>query len=182
MNERTAVAAEMYAEMGLSESAIAKIEELVSREERRIVAEILEDAFGADPGEPEEISTHPEEVPAESPAQYHAQSGKIRALCNHQFGPTPTRPARICGSPALRGEAFCYFHHPTRKPIREPNERRARRIARQAFNLPLPTNSGEVHRALCWVATLIASNQIDHRRSGQIIFALQTAISNMAKG
>jgi hypothetical protein len=182
MNERTAVAAEMYAEMGLSESTIAKIEELVTQAEQEIEAEILDDAFSLFSGEPEEVPIDPEDVQAEVPAQYHAQSRKVGTLCNHLFGPTPTRPARLCGSPALRGEAFCYFHHPTRKPIREPNERRARRIARQAFTLPLPTNSREVHRALCWVASLIASNQIDHRRSGQIIFALQTAISNMAKG
>ena len=32
--------------------------------------------------------------------------------CHHLF-PDNHR----CGSPSLRGEAFCFFHHPDRKPV-----------------------------------------------------------------
>jgi hypothetical protein len=32
--------------------------------------------------------------------------------CHHLF-PDDHR----CGSPSLRGEAFCYFHHPDRQPV-----------------------------------------------------------------
>ncbi len=32
--------------------------------------------------------------------------------CHHVF-PDNHR----CGSPSLRGEAFCYFHHPDRQPV-----------------------------------------------------------------
>jgi len=37
------------------------------------------------------------------------------ATCHHLF-PDQHR----CGSPALRNEPFCYFHHPERKPTRAP--------------------------------------------------------------
>jgi hypothetical protein len=159
MNERTA-AAQMYAEMGLSESAISQLQELAEPELQSNEAEILDDAFG-EPSDQQDVGE------------------RIRPLCNHLFGQTPSRPAHLCGSPALRGEDFCYYHHPTRKPVREPNERRARRIARQAFNLPLPTTRRELQNALCVVANRIAHNQIDPRRSFQLLMALQTAALNL---
>jgi hypothetical protein len=48
--------------------------------------------------------------------------------CHHLF-PDHHR----CGSPALRNEPFCYFHHPQRTPTRAP-----RRIYRA---LPSPSSS-----------------------------------------
>jgi hypothetical protein len=30
---------------------------------------------------------------------------------------------RQCGSPALRGQDYCYYHHPNRRPIRKPRTR-----------------------------------------------------------
>jgi hypothetical protein len=33
----------------------------------------------------------------------------IRVLCTHVFD-----GGHACASPALRGETFCYYHHPTR--------------------------------------------------------------------
>ena len=36
----------------------------------------------------------------------------IRTLCTHIF-----EGGHRCASPALQREAFCYYHHPTRKPI-----------------------------------------------------------------
>lgn len=62
----------------------------------------------------------------------------IRVLCTHLFHPTPTKPARRCASPALRGETFCYYHHLTRRSLRET--RSAWRIARRNFSVPTPTN------------------------------------------
>ncbi len=57
----------------------------------------------------------------------------IRTLCTHVF-----EGGHRCASPALQREAFCYYHHPTRKPIQKPNCRRSRR---QPFNSHSPPAS-----------------------------------------
>jgi len=103
----------------------------------------------------------------------------LRAICSHIIPAKPPNRARRCGSPALRGESFCYFHHPTRAPVRNLHERRARRLARQAFTLDYPTNQDELQFVLRDLVTRLAANQIDPRRAGQIIYALQTAARGM---
>jgi hypothetical protein len=103
----------------------------------------------------------------------------LRAICCHTIPSKPNRPARRCGSPALRGESFCYFHHPTRTPVRNLNERRARRIARQAFTITYPTTHAELQLVLRDLVGRLAAGQIDPRRAGQIIFALQTAAKGL---
>jgi hypothetical protein len=42
--------------------------------------------------------------------------------CVHIFPDT-----HRCGSPALRGETHCYYHHPDRKPVANPYARCAHR-------------------------------------------------------
>ena len=59
----------------------------------------------------------------------------IRTLCTHVF-----EGGHRCASPALQREAFCYYHHPTRKPIQNPTPRRSRR---QSFALPLPSGQSD---------------------------------------
>src|ERR1700716_2358259 len=51
--------------------------------------------------------------------------------CRHIF-----TDGHRCGSPCLRGEDLCYYHHTTRKPVADPQQRRVRR---SAFELPSPT-------------------------------------------
>jgi hypothetical protein len=106
--------------------------------------------------------------------QSNHQAHDIRTLCTHAFP-----DARRCGSPALRGETFCYYHHPTRKIVANPNERRARRIARQSFTVPLPVNRDQLQFSLVHIVHRIAANQIDPRRAGLLLFALQTASNNL---
>ncbi len=104
-----------------------------------------------------------------------------RILCNHEF-----QGGRRCGSPALRDEAFCYYHHPTRKPIRtmqsDRNARRARRKVRQAFALDAPTTPRELQLALSQIVQRLAANQLDNRRARQLLFALDLAGRNLARG
>ena len=95
---------------------------------------------------------------------------EIRTLCAHQFQDT-----RRCGSPALRGETFCYYHHPTRKAVKNPQDRRARLLARKRLRIPLPTSRAELHHSIMYLMHLIAANQIDSRRAGLLLNALQTA-------
>ena len=114
----------------------------------------------------------PSEPVPDTPA--NARRREIIPLCTHVFPPTPAAPARTCAAVALRGQRFCYFHHPTRKRVANPNERRARRIARQAFDVPLPGNRIELQLALNEVILRLAANQLDVRRAGLLLFALQT--------
>jgi len=98
----------------------------------------------------------------------------IRVICSHELSETPTRKAHRCGSPALRGESFCYYHHPTRAVVRNPHERRARRIARQAFTIPAPTCQADVQRSLGEIARRLAANQIDVKRANLLLNTLRT--------
>lgn len=103
------------------------------------------------------------------------QRPEIRTLCAHQF---PDH--RRCGSPALRGESFCYYHHPTRKPAQNPRDRQARRLARKRLRLPLPSSRAEFQHSLLYLMHLIAANEIDTRRAGLLLNALQTAGRNLS--
>lgn len=106
-----------------------------------------------------------------------------RKLCTHRFEPGASGPARMCGSPALRGQKFCYFHHPTRRPVRTPQAgreaRRARRIARQSFAIAQPTNRRELQLSLNEIIHRIAANQIDHRRAALLVAALELTSRNL---
>jgi hypothetical protein len=85
-------------------------------------------------------------------------------ICTHYFADD-----HRCGSPCLRGEDYCYYHHPTRRPIANPYERRARR----GFQLPAPDSRQALQFALGQVCQRLAANQIDVHRAGQILYTLQ---------
>ena len=103
----------------------------------------------------------------------------IRTLCTHTFAPCGSEPARRCGSPALRGHAFCYYHHPNRKPAADIHRRRSRRLERKSITLPLPVSRADLHHCLLYVIHLIATNQIDMRRAGLLLNAFQTAAHSL---
>jgi hypothetical protein len=130
------------------------------------------------------VDAHTRQPPPEPHSQQERVGPRIewhdlRAICAHIIPAKPPNRARRCGSPALRGESFCYYHHPTRAPVRNLHERRARRLARQAFTLDYPTNQDELQFVLRDLVTRLAANEIDPRRAGQIIYALQTAARGM---
>jgi hypothetical protein len=111
-----------------------------------------------------------------------AAGSDLRVLCHHTFDSTQAdRPARRCGSPALRGETFCYYHHPTRKPSTKSGltSRRERQLARKRVSFPLPTNRAELQHALLYLTHLIATNEIDTRRAGLLLFALQNTAKTL---
>lgn len=117
------------------------------------------------------------------PVRPNHRDHDIRVLCTHAFDQTSSGASRICGSPALRGESFCYYHHPARKVASNRDTYRARcrnrRIARQTFNLPLPTSRRELQHSLNQIIALIAANQIDLRRANLLLFALDAAGRNL---
>jgi hypothetical protein len=96
-----------------------------------------------------------------------------RYQCRHIF-----TDGHRCGSPCLRREEFCYYHHTTRRPIENPNERRARS---STFHLPLPEDRGAIQCAIGEVLQRIAANEIDPKRAGLLLYGLQIASLNLPK-
>ena len=115
---------------------------------------------------------------------HHTRSHRV-LCCAHVFEPTAAGEPRTCGSPALRGEAFCYYHHPTRKVV--PNRRayltrcRDRRLARQTFTVALPTTRRELLGSLNQIIHLLAANQIDNRRAHLLFSALDIIGKNLTE-
>jgi hypothetical protein len=112
-----------------------------------------------------------------------------RFQCRHLF-----TDGRRCGSPALRGpegaENFCYFHHNSRRPIQAAD--RADRLHRAAasaasrtdFALPNPGDLSDrsgIQLAIGEVLRRIASNDLDPRRAGLLLYGLQIASRNLPR-
>jgi hypothetical protein len=103
----------------------------------------------------------------------HATPATKQYQCRHIF-----TDGRRCASPCLRHEEFCYYHHTTRKPVVEPRQRRSRR---STFNLPLPEDRSAIQSSIGQVLQRIASNDIDPRRAGLLLYGLQIAALNLPK-
>ena len=76
-----------------------------------------------------------------------------------------------CGSPALRGEEFCYFHQRMLRGIQTPPEARLHPVA-------LIENEEAIQSSLMEVINAIARNSIDLRRADLILKALHIAVKN----
>ncbi|HYH01429.1 MAG TPA: hypothetical protein VD837_20045 [Terriglobales bacterium] len=74
-----------------------------------------------------------------------------------------------CGSPALRGQSFCYFHH--HSPDHRP------RTQHRMVNIPFPENAAAIQVGLHNVMLAIIDRRIDDRRASQLLWALQIAAS-----
>jgi len=93
--------------------------------------------------------------------------------CRHIF-----TDGHRCASPCLRQEEFCYYHHTTRRPAANPRQRRSRR---STFHLPLPEDRSAIQASIGEVLQRIASNDIDPRRAGLLLYGLQIASLNLPK-
>jgi hypothetical protein len=96
-----------------------------------------------------------------------------RYQCRHIF-----TDGRRCGSACLRLEEFCYYHHTTRRPAASP---RARLRRRSTFEIPLPEDRSAIQASIGQVLQRIASNDIDPRRAGLLLYGLQIASLNLPK-
>jgi hypothetical protein len=85
-----------------------------------------------------------------------------------------------CGSPALKRNHFCYFHKRWRETRIVLNANRARR-ARAALDLPVLEDANSVQVSLMQVMRLILSGQVDPKTAGLLLYALQTASSNLSR-
>jgi hypothetical protein len=79
-----------------------------------------------------------------------------------------------CGSPALKGEYFCYFHNPKYTPARiliDPTT--------SGFELPPLNDRATIQQALTDISSRIARNTIDAKRAGLLLYSIQHAILNL---
>ena len=76
-----------------------------------------------------------------------------------------------CGSPAPRGEVFCYFHQRMIRGVRTPNKSRLHPIA-------LIENEEGIQAALMEIINALVRNTIDFRRAQLVLRALHIAVKN----
>jgi hypothetical protein len=83
-----------------------------------------------------------------------------------------------CGSPALRGQDYCYFHHPGSKPrTRKP---RSRYPKLDLAALASIDNPRAIQQTLAAVLHALAANTISLYQAQTMIYALQLA-SNLSR-
>jgi len=79
-----------------------------------------------------------------------------------------------CGSPALRGEQFCYFHQRMLRTVRMPPQSRLHPIA-------LIEDADSIQASLMEVINALMRNTIDLKRATLILRALHIAVKNAAR-
>ena len=98
----------------------------------------------------------------------HEPSKRYR--CRHLFV-----DGHRCGSPSLRGEHFCYYHHTTRGFA---DERRSRRDWAE-FELPQLEDRSSVLAAVNEVLQRIACDKLPSKQAGLLLYGLQIASQNL---
>jgi hypothetical protein len=81
-----------------------------------------------------------------------------------------------CGSPALRGRRFCFFHKNWQGQRIQLNAQPATPLS---FTLPVLEDADSVQVALMQVMRLILAGQLDPKIAGLLLYALQTASLNL---
>jgi hypothetical protein len=108
---------------------------------------------------------------------YTAQSDISQSFrCRHVF-----MDGHRCAAPCLRGQELCYQHHTTRRPIQDAAARKARL---GTFEFPGPDQLGDrsgILHAIALVLERIASNDLDPRRAGLLLYGLQTVVIALPK-
>lgn len=83
-----------------------------------------------------------------------------------------------CGSPALRRNRFCFFHKRFQdERIKLAADRKRRGVP--TFILPVLEDANSIQVALMQVMRALLTQQIDHKTASLLLYALQTASSNI---
>jgi hypothetical protein len=90
-----------------------------------------------------------------------------RYQCRHIF-----TDGHRCGSPCLKREQFCYYHHTTRRPA---GNTRARGPEQAEFDISIPEDRCAIQSTIGEVLRRIARNEIDPKRAGLLLYGLQIA-------
>ncbi len=111
------------------------------------------------------------------PATSNQQPATSLQVPPHLHRRTPLR------QPQPPPENFCYFHHTTRKPITPETQKERRRTTARLneFHLPLPEDRSAIQSSSASSFRSIASNDLDPRRAGLLLYALQIASLNLPK-
>lgn len=143
---------------------------------------LLDQNYGDHPRFPEafspprdETSMLPECAPAPAalaPLETGETEDARRGACRHIL-----TDGRRCGSPALRRQSFCYYHHTTRKPAPHPA------LLRRSSTLELPRmeDRSAVQYSISEVLRAIAEDAIDPRRASLLLYGLQIASNNLPR-
>ncbi|WP_263382556.1 hypothetical protein [Granulicella arctica] len=91
--------------------------------------------------------------------------------CRHIF-----TDGHQCGSPALRTQKLCFYHHTSRQPAAHKTVHGITFIA-----LPAPDDFHAIQRGLSEVLRLLASNGIDDRHATALIKGLSVCSTNLAR-
>src|SRR5579872_2630719 len=83
-----------------------------------------------------------------------------------------------CGSPALRRNRFCFFHKRFQdERIRLSADRSRHGVA--TFILPVLEDANSIQMAIMQIMRLILIQQIEHKTASLLLYALQTASTNL---
>ena len=83
-----------------------------------------------------------------------------------------------CGSPALTDNRFCFFHDRFREQHVTLNQKPSEPAV---MSLPVFEDAASIQVALRDVMRLLLTDQIDCKKAGLLLYALQTASSNLAR-
>jgi hypothetical protein len=96
-------------------------------------------------------------------------------LCNH-----PKPDGIPCGSPAVRGKKFCYYHLRDQKRL-SYSAKVVRQLDVLGPRLPRLTNLRDVQDALHEIFCAVAENRIDLDRAGRHLFRIQQISASLHK-
>jgi hypothetical protein len=87
----------------------------------------------------------------------------------------------FCGSPALRGRAYCYFHL-TYVGRRLRTQKQVMNMECPPLELPALEDANSIQLALMQVMDALIHGRISTKVSGQLLYGLQIASSNLWQG
>ena len=84
----------------------------------------------------------------------------------------------LCGSPALHGKEYCYFHHRQMHDAMY-GARAHRRRYEVRLDLPALDDPRSIHHVLCQVFAALSADTIDYRRASAMLSALRFASAEL---
>ncbi len=102
--------------------------------------------------------------------EQHPIDPKRRYLCRHVFS-----EGRRCGSPALRGQHLCFYHHSARQQPAAASGHAA------VFTMPAIDDRAGIQLAIYSIMARIAAAEIDSKRAGLLLYGLQIASANLPR-
>src|SRR5215471_18707772 len=85
-----------------------------------------------------------------------------------------------CNSPALRNERLCYFHNKWRPEFLWLNQPKNHQNTGSII-LPVLEDASSIQSAIGQVMSLVLQDVIDSKKAGLLLYALQTATSNLGR-